>query len=111
MVQLNTCTICEGPIEPNEFGWDGGDNAAPIAKGFCCKTCHVSMVLPARFAGVYAHPMREKHADMMATRVTPGGNLKKWDGMIQEAITAHAVKQGLHSTLALRISRNQTEEE
>ena len=45
---LEPCAICGEPIGVDSNGWDGGRNAEPVAKGFCCEDCDTSVVLPAR---------------------------------------------------------------
>ena len=42
------CVLCSKEILPDVIGWDGGQNAAPIAEGQCCETCEDTKVVPAR---------------------------------------------------------------
>jgi len=42
------CVICEEEIKADPDGWDGGHNAAPVAKGKCCGECNVTVVSVAR---------------------------------------------------------------
>ena len=43
------CSICRKPIEPNEIGWDQGNNAQPVNDGRCCDPCNLKVVIPVRF--------------------------------------------------------------
>jgi len=38
------CVICKEPIGKDSNGWEGGANAAPVAKGTCCERCDHSVV-------------------------------------------------------------------
>lgn len=42
------CSICHRPI-PIFYGWNGGNNAAPVVYGGrCCNECNNAVVIPAR---------------------------------------------------------------
>jgi hypothetical protein len=43
MRETDTCIICGKP-------YYFGNNAAPVANGFCCDHCHLEVVIPARMA-------------------------------------------------------------
>lgn len=45
------CVLCECDILPDEFGWEHGHNAAPLAEGRCCSPCNYGRVLPYRMFG------------------------------------------------------------
>ena len=42
------CVICNQKITADPFGWDGGSNAEPVAKGICCYRCDIDVVLTSR---------------------------------------------------------------
>ena len=42
------CSICDTPIQPNEIGWEEGNNAEPVNDGRCCDICNLQVVIPAR---------------------------------------------------------------
>ena len=44
------CVICNQDITADRFGWEGGNNAEPVADGLCCHKCDIHVVLPARLA-------------------------------------------------------------
>jgi hypothetical protein len=39
------CVICKIPIEENEYGWAGGNNALPVAEGRCCDGCNTLVII------------------------------------------------------------------
>ena len=43
------CDICSNTITPDLYGWDKGQNAAPIINdGRCCASCNEYLVIPVR---------------------------------------------------------------
>ena len=42
------CSICFSKITADPYGWDGGNNAAPVNNGRCCFLCNEKVVIPAR---------------------------------------------------------------
>ena len=44
------CVICKEKITTDPYGWSGGANAEPVAKGQCCHHCDTTVVLPTRLA-------------------------------------------------------------
>jgi len=45
---LEPCVICGEAIGVESDGWADGHNADPKAVGFCCETCNLTEVVPAR---------------------------------------------------------------
>ena len=39
------CCLCKEEIKPNLRGWDGGNNAQPLAEGRCCDDCNNKVIL------------------------------------------------------------------
>jgi hypothetical protein len=39
------CVLCNEEIKTNAAGWDGGNNAEPLAEGRCCSTCNEDVIL------------------------------------------------------------------
>ena len=52
MTQTQSCEVCEGDIDVQPGGWDGGHNANPVVDGRCCSSCNWMIVVPAR-VGVF----------------------------------------------------------
>ena len=46
------CDICEGEIEPDQYGWQYGYNARPYKDGRACALCNSFFVLPMRLEGI-----------------------------------------------------------
>lgn len=45
------CSICNEPIETDQFGWDLGNNPHPLMQNDndrCCNNCNILYVLPSR---------------------------------------------------------------
>ena len=43
-IDVLMCVICEKAI-PTRYGWAGGNNAEPLARGRCCYDCNDIVVL------------------------------------------------------------------
>jgi len=39
------CVLCNEDIKPNAVGWDGGNNAEPLAEGRCCDACNEDVIV------------------------------------------------------------------
>ena len=39
------CVLCNEEIKINAAGWDGGNNAEPLAKGRCCTECNGDVII------------------------------------------------------------------
>jgi hypothetical protein len=39
------CCLCNEDIKPNAAGWDGGNNALPLADGRCCTECNEDVII------------------------------------------------------------------
>ncbi len=48
------CVICGQPI----IGY--GNNAEPVANGYCCDECNLDTVVPARIQQIYAEKNKEE---------------------------------------------------
>ena len=42
------CVICNEKITADPYGWEGGQNAEPVATGQCCYKCDIDVVLATR---------------------------------------------------------------
>ena len=54
------CSICQLDIERDDSGRDGTNNAEPVNDGWCCNSCDIKVVFPARLNQIGRYNDKEK---------------------------------------------------